>query len=378
MASFLKSLTSDKKISQYLIDPNRELKFLSYNCLPLNVLSSGRMLDGGILIGGIGQMSAPSATAKTLIGMSLLKEAQTRGMDTVLIDCERTWSAQLGDYYGIDYSEDKLLVFQSNVISEVSEFIIKLTKDRTPEERANTFVMLDSWAALVSSRRLAKEEAGAETQMMGGDAPEKNALANLIYGKGLTAFIVNQVYQSFDTFSGESYCIPGGSRLRFSCDSILLGVSEGKKVKDDKGEVAGKVVTMKVKKGRNGKEHGKLSFRILHDSGIDPWFGLLDEAVEFGILVETKKGRSTAWHIKGQPDKCWTEDEIYCQEVWVPVCKDEGFKKYILNKFTLATSLTSDHKKNFSFSDLEKVNVSTGEIEEKPLNGEPKQSKKKK
>jgi len=361
MGSFLSSLAKDKSVADHLIDPDRELKFLSYNVLPLNVLSSGRLLDGGILIGGIGQMSAPSATAKTLVGMSLLKEAQTKGMDTVLIDCERTWSKEQGEYYGIDSSPDKLLIFQSNVISEISEFIIKLTKDRTPAERANTFVMLDSWAALVSPRRLAKEEAGAETQMMGGDAVEKNALANLIYGKGITAFIINQVYTSLNAFSGEAFCIPGGQRLRFSCDSILLAMSEGKKTKDKDGKVDGKIVPMQVKKGRNGKEYGKLSFRINHKGGLDPWFGLLEEALEFGIIEKPKPGK---YCVKGKEDKLYNEEEIYCQEVWVPICKDEGFKDFILKKFTLVESQKSDAKKNFSFSNFDKLDVETGEIVE--------------
>jgi len=365
MSSFLETIAKDKAAQEYLIDPEKELKFLSYNVLPLNVLASGRMLDGGILIGGIGQMAAPSATAKTLIGMSLLKEAQRKGMDCILFDCERTWTKEQGEYYGINWSKEKLLIFQTPEIAEISAIVAKLAEGRTAAERANTFIMLDSWAALVSARRQKKEEAGAETQMMGGDAVEKNALANQLYGKGFTCFIVNQVYSNLNPFGGDAYCIPGGNRLRFSCDNILLAMSEGKKTKDDDNKVNGKIVPLQVKKARGGKEFGKLSFKINHKGGLDPWYGLLDDALEYGIIEKPKAGK---YCVKGK-DKLYDEEEIYCQEVWVPVAKDEGFKDFILRKYTLHESQSSDAKKEFSFSNFDNI-TSDGEVvetkEEKP------------
>ena len=100
-------------------------------------------------------------------------------------------------------------------------------------------------------------------------------------------------------------------------------------------------------KGRTVKEKVKLKFRIKHEGGLDPFYGLLDDAEEGGYVVKPKAGRYSRPCVP--EDKGWKENELYCSEFWVPIFKETDFADYLKSKYTYQNK-ESDEKEVDDFT----------------------------
>jgi RecA/RadA recombinase len=317
-------------LSSYLFTEDEKIEFLSTNVIALNLLYSGKV-DGGIPRGRISMISAPSMMGKSFIAYGLVKNAQKKGMQVCIIDTERAFSFQFAQAIGIDISPDKLIVLQENGIEEVSGIIMTICKEIPREERKNILFIIDSWGALVTSKTL-------DNALVGNDAADftipkkKNNLANIILNTKSTYFIVNHVYDNVGGM-GDTLNIPGGRKVIFNSDCVVLGRSRAKDTKSASDKtVIGHIITAETYKSRFSKEKSKLKFRIKVDGGLDIFYGILEDALEAGAILTDKPGYYVRSHIEN--DKPISEKNLYCSDFWLPVFKDTDFKDYLEKKYT--------------------------------------------
>ena len=331
-----KTLSQLKDFSDYILkDEPRE--FISSDVASINILFSGSPF-GGIEKGVVNMISADSSLGKSLIGMKFLKNAQKAGMDCYVIDSEKAFNKKTAESFGVDTSEDALTVFQITDTVEIKKLLSILAEDRSREERKNTFIILDSWGALTTPVILKKAEEGSETQDM--SKPRwLNDLATILNAYDQTIFVVNHVYSNTGGF-GDPFSVPGGKRLYFVSQNIVLAMSKAKD-KDSSGEVSGAVMTAISKKGRNSKENIKLKYRIKHNGGLDPWYGLLEPAMEGGYVIKPKNGKYSRAFMTD--DKEWKEDDLYCSEFWKPLFKETDFEQYLIKQYTYENNKSTDN-----------------------------------
>lgn len=339
-------LKKDKALADLIV--NKEAMddtYLNLNCMVLNLVFSGKIM-GGLKDGKITVVAADSQLGKSLMGYNALQAAYRAGRPCFVIDTEHAFNFALAASLGIDVNN--IIVFDESRISEVKRILSRINKGLSREERKEIFIDLDSWGALVTTHVQEKAEEGSDAADMGRTAQFKNELANLINSYGNTTFIVNHVYASMAMFSGDKFEIPGGKRLFFDADAIGLG-SSAAKYKDKSGNILGKVVTIGVKKGRGAKEFIKAKYLIRHDGGIDPFFGLLQEAIDCGLVFKPKDG-FYARNFKcldkngndisdvdtetGEVVKMWKESDLYCGKFWVPIYKNKTFVDFVEDKFS--------------------------------------------
>jgi len=326
-----KALLKDKDIAASYLKNDYKLDFISTGIISMNVLFSGRV-TGGIPVGKISQMAAPSTLGKSFIGLSCLKNAQRKGMKCFVLDTEFAFDFNFAEAIGIDVSEDKLCVIQNNRIEQVQKMtlnILDAVEDKA--ERANHFFLLDSYGAMVTSKSVDDALSGNDKADM-TEAKKKNKFAKLMMGTGGTFFIVNHVLDNIGGF-GDPLGIPGGRGLFFVSSCIVLGSSKAKD--KDSGDISGAIVTCMTKKSRFSKEHTKIKFRINHDGGLDIWYGLLDQAVEGGF-VQQANGFVKRPHI--EDDKKVREKTIYNAEFWKPIFQETDFKNFLEDKYTFRAS----------------------------------------
>ncbi|MFA5484945.1 MAG: hypothetical protein WC260_01725 [Candidatus Pacearchaeota archaeon] len=327
-----KGIKERNALSSYIIEHDLPLEFISTNVISLNLLFGGRV-NGGIPKGKISMISAPSMLGKSFVGLSILKSAQKLGMNTIIIDTERSFSFKLAKGLGIDTSREKLAVLQENSIEDVKSIIMTICDNLTIEERRNTFFLLDSWGTLVTSKTIKDALTGNDVSDM-TESKKKNALANILLNTQASFFVINHVYDNTGGF-GDPLKIPGGRRIIFNSDSIVLGTSRAKEKNKTTNSVDGHIISAMTYKSRNSKELSKLQFRIKNSGGLDVFYGILDDAIEGGYIQKTTKGRSTAYirpHIEG--DEPMLEKHIYNSAFWSPVFKDTDIKKYLESKYT--------------------------------------------
>jgi len=335
MSNLIQKLKKQKAFSEMILkEVNTKNEYYNTNVVSLNLVFSGK-IDGGIKKGKTTCVAAESQQGKSLMGYNLLQTAFKSGMECVVIDTERAFNHELAIQLGIDL--DKIAVFETSRIPDVKRIFAQLNSGLTKEESKNVFVLLDSWGALITEHVMDKAETGSAAADMGRTAQFKNELANVINAYGNTVFIINHVYASMQMY-GERFEIPGGKRLTFISDSIGM-CSSAAKYKDTDGNILGKVITIVVKKGRGAKEFVKAKFLIRFDGGLDPFFGLLDEALESGCVFKPKNGyySRTDYDVDkstGEVTKMWKEAALYNGQFWVPLYKDEKFIEYLEERFS--------------------------------------------
>jgi recombination protein RecA len=345
--AFIAKIKRDKAFADILSADNFEEQFVSTNCGPVNVLFSGRVKNGGIKKGCMVTIAADSKQGKSLIGLNLLAEAYKSGMSCIVIDSENAFNTRLARMLGVD--TDDIVVFKTSRIPEIKQIFARVNNGLTRAESREIFILLDSWGPLVEEQVLEKAAQASSAVNMSG-ARFKNELANVINAYGNTTFIVNHVYDTMDPYSPTGkFAIPGGKRLVFNSDAIVLASSSAK-AKDSDGAIYGKIITAAVSKGRNAKEFKKLKFLIELDGGINPYYGLLEEAIESGVVVKQKKGVSNVF-VRPKYDtdgREWKEKELYCAKFWVPVFADDAFNDFLERKFSFEETVLTSSKENLN------------------------------
>jgi RecA/RadA recombinase len=327
MSDIYKKLLKSKALSDYVITEKQQPEYISTNVLSLNLLFSGRV-RGGVAKGTMNMFSADSSLGKSFVGLSILKEAQKMGMDCVVIDAEKSFDHDWADDIGINTDPKVLPVIQVANIIDLKQVVSTIASGKTQAERKNTFILFDSWGPLVSNVILKKAAEGSETKDM--SLPGwKNELANVMRETNMTFFVINHVYDNTGGF-GDPLKVPGGKRLYFNSQNIVLATSKAKD-KDGAGDIKGALITAMTQKGRDALEKAKLKYRIKHDGGLDAWYGLLPDALEHGCVIKPKNGYYSRAHI--EDDKKHRESQIYNADFWTSVFQNTDFELYLNSKY---------------------------------------------
>ena len=315
-----------KPLSENLYDfDNDTPEFLSTNCIPMNLLFSGQV-KGGIPLGHMSMISAPSQLGKSIIGANIVRSAQKKDMNVVVIDTERAFKKKLAKSLHIDTSPESLQVFRTSDMFRIEEIVVTICEKIPMAERKNTIFILDSWGTLVTTRTKENSKKGNDVVDM-SEPKAKNRLANILLNTGATFFIVNHVYDNTGGF-GDPLNIPGGRKVTFNCETVVLGMSRAKDNKNPDKEVVGHFITAKTFKSRFSKGESKLTYRLRYTGGLDPYYGILDDAIEAGVVVaEGTKYRPT------NGEKKYFEKDLYCSEFWKPVFQDGDFEEFLKNKY---------------------------------------------
>lgn len=320
--------SKDRPALNNLLYSNKPQEFLSTGVISLNLAYSGKV-SGGIPKSKMSMISAPSMLGKSFVAMSVIKDAQKKGMDVCLIDTERAFSKKLAEGLGVNTDKKKLNVIQESSIETIKSSIMTICNQFTKEQCHNLLFVIDSWGCLVTSKTLKDALTGNDVADM-TEPKKKNQLANVCHNTQATFFIINHVYDNTGGF-GDPLQIPGGRKAVFLSDVVLLGMSRAKD-KDSQKNITGHIITTKIFKSRYSKGESKLKFRIKDDGGLDTFYGILEDAVEGGF-VENNHGRYTRTCVKD--DKKWLEKDLYCSEFWLPVFKETDFKTYLQDKYEL-------------------------------------------
>lgn len=329
------SLKKNKALADLVASEVVKDEFVSTNCIPVNLLLSGK-IKGGIKKGKISQICADSGWGKSMIGLNVLKAAQQQGFDCVVIDTEKAFNRDLAVSLGINV--DDIVIFESSLVPELKQIVANINNGLSRAEQRNVFILLDSWGPIVEQQVLDKAAVASTAVNMSG-AKFKNELATVLSCYSNTVLVLNHVYATLQLY-GDAFAIPGGKKLYFLSDAIMMA-SSAAKAKDKSGAIYGKIITASVKKGRAAKEFAKTKFLIEHSGGINPYYGLLDDSIEAGVVFKPKAGRyaRTDYDVDqttGEVTRQWKEDELYCAKFWIPLYTDEKFNKYVEQKFAFA------------------------------------------
>lgn len=195
----------------------------------------------------------------------------------------------------------------------------------------HVFFAIDSLGNLASK----KEVEDAKDQKSVADMTRAKAAKSLgrivtpmLTMKNLPCHAVQHTYETMEMFSKQ--VVSGGTGWYYSANNIyILGRQQSKT-----GEVLdGWNFVVNVDKSRYVREKSKVMLTVKYDSGIDLFSGLLDVALEVGLVTKPKVGYYTRPTVTG--DKNWREKDTHSKDFWDPIWKETNFAECIRGKYRL-------------------------------------------
>jgi recombination protein RecA len=235
---------------------------------------------GGLPRGRIIEIYGPEASGKTTLALHVIAEAQKKGGQCAFVDAEHALDPSRAEIIGVNL--DDLLMSQPDTGEQALEITETLIRSG-----ALDVIVVDSVAALVPRAELEGEMGDA---VMGLQARLMSQALRKLTGaisKSRTILIfTNQLRQKIGVMFGNPETTPGGLALKFYA-SVRLDIRRIEVLKDGEN-VIGSRHRVRVVKNKVAPPLRVAEFDIMNDEGISKSGGLLDVAVELGILE--KKG----------------------------------------------------------------------------------------
>ena len=151
--------------------------------------------------------------------------------------------------------------------------------------------------------------------------------------------------------------VGGGTGSYYSADNIFI---LGRQQEKEGTEVVGYNFIINVEKSRYVKEKSKIPVSVSFDGGISKWSGLLDIALESGHVIKPSNG----WYAKVNVETGEVEDKKYrlkdtdSKDFWMPILTQRSFYDFVKNRYMVASS---DILKNVDEDIKELAEVDFGE-----------------
>ncbi|MBE8215781.1 MAG: recombinase RecA [Endozoicomonadaceae bacterium] len=265
------------------------MKMGGYKREPIPAISTGSLqLDialgiGGLPKGRIVEIFGPESSGKTTLTLSVIAEAQKKGLACAFIDAEHALDIDYAQKLGIQI--DDLYLSQP----DTGEQALEIT-DMLVRSKAIDVIIVDSVAALVPKAEIdgdmGDSHVGLQARLM---SQAMRKITGSIKQANCLVIFINQIRMKIGVMFGNPETTTGGNALKFYA-SVRLDIRRIGAVKQDE-QIIGNETRVKVIKNKIAPPFKQAEFQILYGQGINITGEIIDLAVQ-DKLIE----KSGAWY----------------------------------------------------------------------------------
>lgn len=270
-----------------------EVSFVDTGSFALNLVLSGTIF-GGIHGDAVTGIAGEEATGKTFFTLGIVKQFLdgNPGSVAIIFDTEGAIRKDFLINRGIDAK--RVLIERPATVEEFRtkalQFVSKYEKIPV-DKRSKIIMVLDSLGNISTTKEMADVESGAASRDMTRAQLIKGAfrvLTTKLAATKIPLLVTNHVYAIIGAYF-PTKDQAGGSGLKYAASSILF-LSKSKDKNSTTKEVSGNFIRVIAKKSRFSKENSEVTVRLSYMSGLDRYYGLLDLASEYGLVVYSPGG----------------------------------------------------------------------------------------
>ncbi len=129
----------------------------------------------------------------------------------------------------------------------------------------------------------------------------------------------------------ENGVVTHNTGIMLSSDTVIIMGKNQEKVGK---ELTGYNFNIKIEKSRSVKEKSVFPLAVDFVDGVDKYSGLLDDAIEHGIIIKPSNGWYMRTCVENDTKKRLKEIK-YSDEFWEPVINDKSFLEFYENRYAL-------------------------------------------
>lgn len=272
---------------------------------------------GGYPSGQTCEFFGDPSTGKTLLLLKAGAEMQKRGGLFAFADVERRYDPAFGALNGVD--NDKLLLFHPPTVEDFTIQTYDLLN--SINGKIKVLVALDSLAALSTIKEM--EDVSEEKEMKAdqGRRAQKikqamRVLPGLVSDTKSILLLSNHI---IDNPGGYGKDTPGGRGSKFHSTVRLELLKSTPILLKDKERPIGVTLRVRVAKNSAAPPFGECEMELTWRGGLEPYSGLLDIAVDLGIIAKSgswKKYGDVAFYDKDFIQLLQEHPEILQDERW--------------------------------------------------------------